>query len=126
MHSDGVDHTMTTYFGSNDMAPNSAATCMHSIDGFNGIQLKEISPELILQRVQHKNILDTLMIADHERKLSLPSFYPVDKTKEATRDMLVFFTRMPVEKGHISGSIDSQIPHEHLPMEIPLFAHSRQ
>lgn len=126
VHSDGVDHTMTTYLGSNNMAPNSAATFMHSMDEQTGIQLKEINPEHIMQRVQHKKFLDTLIIADHERKHSLSPVRPIDMTKEATRDMLIFFTRKPVEKDHISGSIDSQIPHEHLPMEIPLFIPGRQ
>ncbi|KAI9152060.1 hypothetical protein HJFPF1_09283 [Paramyrothecium foliicola] len=125
VHSDGVDHTMTTYLGSNNMGPNSAATFMHDMGETTGIQLDEISPKHLLSRVQHKNLLDTLMIVDHERKHSLSPVYPIDKTKEASRDMLVFFTRKPVEKTHVSGSIDSLDAHKELPMEVPLFAPGR-
>jgi hypothetical protein len=125
VHSDGVDHTMTTYLGSNNMAPNSAATFMHGMGETTGIQLEEISPKHLLGRVQHKNLLDTLMIVDHERKHSLSAVYPIDKTKEATRDMLIFFTRKPVERTHISGSIDSLHAHKELPMEVPLFVPGR-
>ncbi|KND92252.1 hypothetical protein TOPH_03030 [Tolypocladium ophioglossoides CBS 100239] len=121
VHSDGVDHTMTTYLGSNNMAPNSAATFMHGMGETTGSQLDEISPHHLLSRVQHKNFLDTLVIVDHERKHSLSAVYPVDKTKEATRDMLIFFTRKPVEKTHTSGSIDSLTPHQDMPMEVPIF-----
>ncbi|TFB00898.1 hypothetical protein CCMA1212_007374 [Trichoderma ghanense] len=121
VHSDGVDHTMTTFLGSYNMSDNSAATFMHSMDEKTGIPLEEIQPKHLLARVQHKKFLDTLMIVDHERKHSLSAVYPVDKTKEAHRDMLVFFTRKPVERSHVSGSIDSLTPHKELPMEIPLY-----
>ena len=121
VHSDGVDHTMTTYLGSNNMAPNSAATFMHDMDETTGVQLDDVSPHHILARVQHKNFLDTLMIVDHERKHSLSPVHAIDENKEATRDMLIFFTRKPVDKTHVSGSIDSLRPHRDMPMGIPLF-----
>ncbi|KFA77668.1 hypothetical protein S40288_10738 [Stachybotrys chartarum IBT 40288] len=126
VHSDGVDHTMTTYLGCSNMAPHSAATFMHDMSETTGIQLGQINPERVLARVQHRNLLDTLMIVDHERKHSLSPVYQIDKTEEATRDMLVFFTRKPVEKSHISGSIDSLVPHRDLPMEVPLFVPGRR
>lgn len=125
VHSDGVDHTMTTYLGSTNMAPGSAATFMHGMGETTGIPLQETSPEHLLSRVQHKNFLDTLMIVDHERKHSLSAVSAVDKTKEALRDMLIFFTRKPVDRSHVSGSIDSLKPHKDLPMEFPLFIPSK-
>lgn len=125
VHSDGVDHTMTTYLGSKNMAPGSAATFMHGMGETTGIPLKDISPEHLLTRVQHKNFLDTLMIVDHERKHSLSAVHPIDKSKEALRDMLIFFTRKPVDRTHVSGSIDSLEPHKNLPMEVPLFVPSK-
>lgn len=121
VHSDGVDHTMTTFLGSYNMSDNSAATFMHDMDEKTGIPLEEIKPKHLLARVQHKRLLDTLVIVDHERKHSLSAVYPVDETKEAHRDMLVFFTRKPVERTHVSGSIDSLTPHKELPMEVPLY-----
>lgn len=125
VHSDGVDHTMTTYLDSKNMAANSAATFMHDMGETTGVQLKDISPEHLLTRVQHKNFLDTLMIVDHERKHSLSPVHPIDKTMEALRDMLIFFTRKPVDSSHVSGSIDSLRPHKELPMEFPLFLPSK-
>nr|POF13543.1 hypothetical protein CFP56_02566 [Quercus suber] len=121
VHSDGVDHTMTTFLGSDNMAADSAVTFMHDMKEQTGIKLNETTPELIKARVQHRHFLDTLMIVDHERKHSISPVYAVDKDKEATRDMLIFFTRRPVESAHISGSIDSLKAHEGLPMEVPLF-----
>ncbi|KAK5988951.1 hypothetical protein PT974_10449 [Cladobotryum mycophilum] len=121
VHADGVDHTMTTYLGSNNMRADSAATYMHSMDEKTGIRFEEMNPMHLLSRVQHKSFLDTLLIVDHERKHSLSPVFPIDKTKEATRDMLIFFTRKPVEKTHISGNIDSLKPHKELPMEVPIF-----
>ena len=126
VHSDGVDHTMTSYLGSTNMADECAATFMHDMAETTGIQLQEINPEHLLMRVQHKNLLDTLLIADHERKHSLSPVRPVDASKEALRDMLIFFTRKPVEATHVSGSFDSLKSHPELPMEIPLFLPGRQ
>lgn len=60
---------------------------------------------------------------DHENKHSLSPVYQEDLGKDATRDMLVFFTRKPVARDHISGNIDSLNPHEEKKMEIPLFLH---
>lgn len=121
VHSDGVDHTMTTFLGAENMAPHSAATYMHSMEETTGVQVTETNPLHLLSRVQHRKVLDTLILVDHERKHSLSPVYPIDKNKEATRDMLVFFTRRPVSDGHVSSGIDSFTPHKDLPMEIPLF-----
>lgn len=121
VHTDGVDHTMTTFLGANNMAPNSAATFMHDMSEQTGSHLSKTEPELIRSRIQHKSLLDTLMIVDNERKHSISPVHAIDPTKEATRDMLIFFTRKPVEKTHISGAIDSFRPHTEKPMEVPLF-----
>jgi hypothetical protein len=125
VHSDGVDHTMTTYLGSDNMAPGSAATFMHDMGETTGIPLGETSPAHMLGRVQHRRLLDTLLIVDHERKHSLSPVYPVDKAREATRDMLIFFTRKPVDRAHVSGAIDSLNAHKELPMEVPLYVPGR-
>lgn len=126
VHTDGVDHTMTTYLGSKnmDLAANSAVTFMHDMNEETGAKYTEIKPQNLRSRVQHRHFLDTLLLVDTENKHSLSPVLPVDETKEATRDMLIFFTRRPVKKGdggHISENIDSFRPHEELPMEVPLF-----
>ncbi|KAJ4415714.1 hypothetical protein N0V85_002589 [Neurospora sp. IMI 360204] len=127
VHTDGVDHTMTTYLGSEnmDVAANSAVTFMHDMNEETGAKYTEIKPQNLRSRVQHRHFLDTLLLVDTENKHSLSPVLPVDETKEATRDMLIFFTRRPVKKGdgggHISESIDSFRPHGELPMEVPLF-----
>lgn len=121
IHSDGVDHTMTTFLGSENMRHDSAVTFMHAMDETTGIPLNDAKPENIRARVQHTKLLDTLVLVDHENKHSLSPVYQEDLSKDATRDMLVFFTRKPVEKDHISGKIDSMNPHKEKKMEIPLF-----
>lgn len=121
VHTDGVDHTMTTYLGSKNMSPNSAVTLLHDRSETTGVAFQETSPEKIHARAQHRNFLDTLLVADHEYKHSLSPVYAVDEMEEATRDMLVIFTRKPVTQDHISSAIDSLTPHRTLPMEIPLF-----
>lgn len=126
VHSDGVDHTMTTYLGSTNMAPNSAVTYMHDMAEQTGIRFHETRGEYIMGRVQHRTFMDTLIVADHERKHSLSPVWAIDSTKPATRDMLVFFTRKPVTKGHISEPFDSLRPHKEMPMEIPLFVPNKK
>ena len=126
VHTDGVDHTMTTFLGKENMAPNSAVTFMHDMQEQTGKRLNQITPELISARVQHRNLLDTLMIVDNERKHSVSPVYAIDPAKQATRDMLIFFTRKPVTSKHISASVDSLKPHRELPMELPLFVPSQQ
>lgn len=121
IHADGVDHTMTVLLAHKNMRHDSAATFMHAMDEKTGIPLNSSKPENIRARVQHTKFLDTLMIVDHENKHSLSPVYQDDTTQEATRDMLIAFTRKPCDKDHISGKIDSQRPHLDLPMEIPLF-----
>ncbi|KAJ5305494.1 uncharacterized protein N7443_005154 [Penicillium atrosanguineum] len=122
VHTDGVDHTMTTYLRSTNMSSNSAVTFLHDIKEKTGIRLNETSPELIQARAQHRNFLDTLLIVDNERKHSISPVYAVDASREATRDMLIFFTRKPVVGDHISSDIDSLIPHREKQLEFPIMS----
>lgn len=126
VHTDGVDHTMTTYLGSKNMTPDSAVTLLHEYAETTGIAFQETSPKHIYARAQHRRFLDTLVVVDAEFKHSLSPVYAVDEAKEATRDMLVFFTRKPVTGDHISAGIDSLNPHKELPMEVPMFAPGRR
>lgn len=121
IHSDGVDHTLTLLLAHNNMRSDSAATFMHDMQESTGIPLNSAKPENIRARVQHTKFLDTLMVVDHEYKHSLSPVYQHDTSKDATRDMIILFTRKPTEQDHISGKIDSTRPHKDLPMEIPLF-----
>ena len=121
VHTDGVDHTMTTYLGSRNMTGDSAVTLLHEYAETTGLAFQETDPRYILGRVQHKKFLDTLVVVDAEYKHSLSPVHAVDDTKEATRDMLVFFTRRPVATDHISAGIDSLNPHKSLPMEVDMF-----
>lgn len=126
VHSDGVDHTMTTYLGSRNMAPNSAVTFIHDMAETTGTPLDHTTTKLVRARSQHRHFLDTLVIVDHERKHSISPVFAIDKTKRATRDMLIFFTRKPTVKGHISEGIDSLNAHQVLPMEVPLWVPQQQ
>lgn len=120
VHSDGVDHTMTTFLGSRNMTDDSAVTFLHSMQEENGTRWNHTNRELALGRYQHRHFLDTMIVVDHERKHSLSPVTAVDEGSPATRDMLIFFTRKPVTEGHISYPYDSLQAHEELPMALEL------
>lgn len=116
VHSDGVDHTMTTFLSARNMTADSAQTLLHDMREVNGSRWHETDPELVKGRARHSDFLDTLLVVDHEYKHSVSPVYPIDDTESAVRDMLIFFTRKPVEEGHISFRYDSIAPHRTLPM----------
>ncbi|KAF7592957.1 hypothetical protein BBP40_012193 [Aspergillus hancockii] len=120
VHSDGVDFTMTTYLGSENMTQDSAETFVHDIREQNALRWNQTNPEYSFGSHQHRDYLDTLLFVDHERKHSLSPVHAVDPEHPATRDMLIFFTRKPVVEGHISHPYDSLKSHQSLPLEIPL------
>ncbi|MFI6683213.1 2OG-Fe dioxygenase family protein [Streptomyces sp. NPDC050485] len=120
VHSDGVDHTMTTFLGSRNMTADSAVTFLHAMEEKNGTRWNGTDPGLALGRCQHRHFLDTMIVVDHERKHSLSPVSAVDKRLPATRDMLIFFTRKPVMEGHISHPYDSLGAHAGLPMAVDL------
>lgn len=120
VHSDGVDHTMTTFLSSDNMTDDSAITCIHDMREKNANKWDQADLSLILWQAQHRRFLDTLLVVDHERKHSLSPVMAADKTRRATRDMLIFFTRKPVMPGHVSHPYDSLTKHAELPMSIDL------
>ncbi|XPS69773.1 hypothetical protein M3J07_002020 [Ascochyta lentis] len=121
VHSDGADHTLVTLLGAKNMASNSAATFLHSMDEATGTPLRDASPLKIVGCNRHSSFLDTMMVVDHERKHSLTAVYAEDKAALATRDVLIFFTRKPYLETHPAASLDSLEPHARLGVEVPLF-----
>ena len=121
VHSDGSDHTMTVFLGSDNMRPDSAVTYMHDNREKTGVQIWETDPTLIKGRVHHQHFLDTLVFADHDFKHSVTSVHQLDDARPATRDMLVVFTRRPKVDGHVSGYADSMELHGTAPMHLPLW-----
>ncbi|KAJ6133777.1 hypothetical protein N7523_000099 [Penicillium sp. IBT 18751x] len=120
VHSDGVDFTMTTFLGSENMTSDSAVTFVHDMRAKNALRWDEVDPAHTLGSHQHRDFLDTLLFVDHERKHSLSPVHAVDPACPATRDMLIFFTRKPVVEGHISHPYDSLNSHPSLPMRVEL------
>ncbi|KAF2876077.1 2OG-Fe dioxygenase-domain-containing protein [Massariosphaeria phaeospora] len=120
VHSDGVDFTMTTFLGADNMTDDSAVTFVHDNAETNALPFDKTDPKHLLATFQHKNLLDTLLFVDHERKHSLSPVKAVVPEKETTRDMLVFFTRKPVVKGHVSYEFDSLRMHRRLPLDVSL------
>ncbi|GFM69967.1 hypothetical protein PSCICL_09590 [Pseudomonas cichorii] len=118
VHADGVDHTMTTLLGKENITDNSAITFIHDNREKNGTRWNEANPEYRRGQAQHKKFLDTLLIADHQRKHSLSPVHAAVSDARATRDMLIFFTRHPTKKGHISNPYDSFNPHKEIPLSI--------
>ncbi|KAF2641914.1 hypothetical protein P280DRAFT_468403 [Massarina eburnea CBS 473.64] len=120
VHADGVDFTMTTLLGSNNMTDDSAITYVHENAEKTGARWHEMDPKLLRGSHQHKHFMDTLLFADAERKHSLSAVERKDKSHDATRDMLIFFTRKPVVEGHVSYKYDSLVDHKTLPLTVSL------
>ncbi|WAP57782.1 2OG-Fe dioxygenase family protein [Streptomyces sp. S465] len=120
VHSDGVDHTMTTFLGCSNMTDDSATTFIHDMREKNAVRWNETSPELVVGTARHGDFLDTLLLVDHERKHSVSPVYTIDPDQPADRDMLIFFTRRPALKGHVSYPYDSMTAHRSLPMSADL------
>lgn len=116
VHSDGVDHTMTTLIGSENLRDGSAVTFIHDMREKNATRCDQADPNLIINRYQHRHFLDTVLIADHERKHSLSPVVAADPQQRSTRDMLIFFTRKPAAAGHVSYPYDSLQRHTALPL----------
>jgi hypothetical protein len=56
-----------------------------------GSRSNRTTTKLVTARSQHRHFLDTLVIVDRERKNSISPVCAIDKTKRATKDMLIFF-----------------------------------
>jgi cystathionine beta-lyase/cystathionine gamma-synthase len=121
VHTDGSDHTMTTFLGATNLRQDSAVTFIHDLKEITGTAASEAHPGLITHRFQHRHFLDSLLFADNESKHSLTSVFQADLSKRATRDMLLFLTRKPKLSGHPSRSVDIMENHKTLPMNVPLW-----
>lgn len=120
VHSDGVDFTMTTFLGAENMTDDSAITFVHDNAEKTGARWHETDPKLLRGQQQHRHFMDTLLFADAERKHSLTAVEQEDPSRDATRDMLIFFTRKPVVNGHVSSKYDSLVDHKTLTLRVPL------
>ncbi|PPG90784.1 hypothetical protein C5C00_01630 [Rathayibacter rathayi] len=120
VHSDGVDHTMTTLIGAENMTPDSAKTYVIDPSETAGKRWNEIEPEYQLGVYQHVDYLDTLLFADHERKHGVSPVFAADGSNIATRDMSILFTRRPALPEHVSFSYDGLEHHVERPMHIDL------
>ncbi|MEU6602007.1 2OG-Fe dioxygenase family protein [Streptomyces flaveolus] len=118
VHSDGVDHTMTTFLGCRNTTPDSAVTILLDPAEKNGTRWDASDPSLRLAEHQHKAFLDTLLLVDHERKHSVSPVYAMNEDEAATRDMAIFFTRRPALEEHVSYPYDSLSQHTERPMSI--------
>lgn len=120
VHSDGVDHTMTTLLGATNMRGDSAVSDLHSMEQNNGLPWHRADPNHLVGSFQHRHPLDTLLIIDHELKHTVSPVHPDQPGAPATRDMLIFFTRHPAAKGHPSHTYDSLNPHPEIPLDVPM------
>ncbi len=120
VHSDGVEHTMTTYTYSENMTPNSAVSQLHSQEQKTGIAWDEVDEMFVVDEFQHKHFLDTLLIVDSELKHTVSPVKPLDDEKNALRDMIIFFTRRPKVKEHSTFAYDSLSLHPEIPLEFSI------
>jgi hypothetical protein len=120
VHSDGVEHTMTTFVGSENMRQDSAVSLILNNAHPNGVSFHDVDKQLVLGAAQHREPFDTLLIADSERKHAVSEVFAKDPEQPATRDMLVVFTRHPFAEGHPTFPFDSLQGHQEIPLEFTL------
>jgi hypothetical protein len=120
VHSDGVEHTMTTLLSSQNMTADSVVSQMHSQDQKTGIAWNEVNPNHIVWEFQHKNFLDTLIIVDNELKHSVSPVSALEKKCRTYRDMIIFFTRRPKSESHSTYKYDSLNPHIEIPHQFSI------
>jgi hypothetical protein len=99
------------------MTDDSAVT-LHTLDAVNSTRWNASNPKYLLRQVQHRDFLDAFLLFDYERKHSLSPVWAVDESKPALCDMLIFFTRKPVFKGHPTYLYDSLNDREGMPMKV--------
>jgi len=115
VHSDGVDHTMTTLLDMWNPANDCATTQLHSWDEETGRAWNDAtSPRVALR---HATLLDTLILADNEFKHSVSPLTAGRAGTRATRDMLVLFTRRLTRTRHPSSRFESTTDHVDAPVE---------
>lgn len=120
VHSDGVEHTMTTFMHAKNMTNYSAISKIHTQDEVNGISWNKVDERFVIEEFQHRHFLDTLLIVDSELKHSLSPVNAIDKNKLSTRDMIIFFTRRPKNEKHGSFHLDSLEAHDEIPLSFKL------
>lgn len=120
VHSDGVDHTMTTFLGAKNMRSDSAISKIHDMTQITGTPWDSIDERLVINSFRHHNFLDTLLIVDSELKHTVSPVFSADVSKDSYRDMLVIFTRKFALSKHVSFPYDSKSPHPDMPLKVPL------
>ncbi|GAB2580651.1 hypothetical protein GCM10027168_11860 [Streptomyces capparidis] len=115
VHSDGVDHTMTTLLDMWNPANDCATTQLHSWDEETGRAWNDATSPLVALR--HATLLDTLILADNELKHSVSPLTAGKAGTRATRDMLVLFTRRLTRTRHPSSRFESTTDHVDAPVE---------
>lgn len=120
VHSDGVEHSMSTFVYSSNITENSAISEVHYPEQKTGIKWNETNKNYVKATKQHKHFLDTLLIVDNELKHSVSNVDLLRKEKEGIRDMLIFFTRRPKDVLHPSAKYDTFEEHAELPLKFRL------
>jgi len=121
VHQDGTEFTMTTLFKSLniDFEKGAVKSTLLSLSQERGTPYNEVESKNIIDVVQHKNFLDTLLFADYEFTHVVSPFQPIDDSSISHRDMGIFFTRRLSKKEAAKDDVyflfDGEEPHEELP-----------
>lgn len=126
VHSDGVEHTMTTFINSTNMSKDSAISKIHTNEQKTGVHWADVDNKFVLGKVRHQHFLDTLFIVDSELKHSVSHLKCVDKSQAAIRDMIILFTRRPKNEYHSTFKYDSLNLHLEIPLEFPMITNNFQ
>jgi len=121
VHQDGCEFTMTTLFKSLniDFEKGAVKSTLLSLSQEIGTKYNEVESKNIIDVVQHKNFLDTLLFADYELAHVVSPFHPIDNSSISHRDMGIFFTRRLSKKEEANDDVcflfDGEEAHQELP-----------
>ena len=124
VHQDGQNYVMTILMKSRNVDWNNGSATSKIInmeEGF-GKPGSEVNPKNIIDKVQHRNFMDTLFIIDTDVTHAV-SDIEAKENSPAHRDMFVAFTRRmrkKTDEDDLSKRFDSERGHSELPFAMGL------
>lgn len=120
VHSDGVEHVMTTFLNADNITDKSAITNIHNLEQKIGVPWDQVDPKFIIGTFQHKHFLDTILVVDSETTHSVSPVFALDPEKNALRDIILLCTRRLKSPNHSTYEYESTLPHPDMPLSFEM------
>ena len=119
VHQDGQEFVMTTLLKTRniDWKAGSCKTRVLRLEEPLNTHHNNVNPKNIIQDIQHRNYLDSIIWVDTSFKHVVSDIHAFDDTQPAHRDIIVSFTRRLADKNGKSPMVpfDTETSHETLP-----------